>query len=79
MRESKVFDEIKLRAAIRIDDDDEQLYIVKGDALGEEDDLFLDALAGGSRADTTDKLRRALFLELDEAQRALLAERFSKI
>lgn len=77
MRESKVFDRIKLQAAFQIDG--ERLYIVKSDALGGEDDLFLDALAEGSRKDAADELRRALFLELDDARRELLNKRFGKL
>jgi hypothetical protein len=80
MRESKNFDEIKLRAAIQFDEvEDECLYIVKGDAFGNEDDLFLDSLAEGSREDSANELNRVLFLELDDAQRALLRKRFGKI
>ena len=76
MRESKIFDEIKTRAALKIDG--ELLYIVKGDALGEEDDLFLDALAEGSREGAANELKRVLFLELNDEQKALLKERFRK-
>jgi hypothetical protein len=76
MRNSRVFAEIKSRNALEIDG--EEFYIVKVDTLGSADDLFLDALAQGAKATAEDDLNRRLFLELDEAQKNALKERFEK-
>ncbi|HLM60410.1 MAG TPA: hypothetical protein VK308_06390 [Pyrinomonadaceae bacterium] len=77
MRDSKIFDRIKQSAALLVDD--EEFYVVKGDVLGDADELFLDALAEGRRAETADQTKRALFLELDDRQRTLLDERFGNL
>jgi len=72
MATSRTFQEIKARATLNVDK--ETLYIVRGDTLGNEDDLYLDALARGAGS-TVDDVYRQLFLELDEASRALIEGR----
>ena len=76
MSESKIFEQVKNAASLTIDE--EQLYIVKGDALGDEDDLYLDALARGAKPSTQDELSRSLFLELDDELKAIVMRRFEK-
>ena len=41
-----------------------ELYLVRGDNLGDEEDLLVDVLARGSASQTSDVLARRLFLEL---------------
>jgi hypothetical protein len=59
---STVWPDILTSAAVRIRG--ERLYVVRGDTLGGEDELFLDRLARGAREAGSDPLSRALFLEL---------------
>lgn len=66
MGASSAFHEIRARAALEIDG--ESLYVVRGDTLGEEDDLYVDALVRGA-VSTSDDAYRRLFLELDPALR----------
>lgn len=73
MSASDRFAELKKRAGLLIDG--EQVYIVRGDAQGDEDDLYVDALAKGSNPHERDQLARALFLELDEHHRRLILGR----
>jgi hypothetical protein len=76
MKESKLFFELKKRKALSVDEDDEeQLYIVRGDTLGDEDELYVDALVRGSNPEGSDELSHKLFLELDEKNRSLIMER----
>lgn len=70
MKASEIFPELKKRKSLDIDD--EQLYIVRGDTLGDEDDLYLDALVRGANPEGSDELSRRLFLELDEKSRSLI-------
>jgi len=42
MAKSQKFPEVKKRSSLLIDG--EQLYVVKGDVLGDEDELFLDGV-----------------------------------
>jgi hypothetical protein len=74
MTASETFRELKKRDALPLLDG-EQLYIYRGDAPGDEEDLYLDALARGSNSLTTDALARKLFLELDEPHRELISNR----
>lgn len=76
MKDSRVFEKIKSRAALEVDD--EEFYIVKSDTLGGEDDLYLDALAQGAKAEREEDLNRELFLELDDEQKNALKERLEK-
>ncbi len=73
MSVSDKFAELKKRAGLFIDG--EQIYVVRGDAQGDEDDLYLDALARGSNPHERDELARSLFLELDDHHRELILGR----
>lgn len=73
MNRSKNFPELKRRSSVKIDD--EQLYVVKGDTLGDEDELYLDALIRGSNPQTDDSLARKLFLEMEDHPQSLIIER----
>lgn len=73
MAASETFRALKKRAALPLEG--EQLYIVRGDMQGDEDELYLDALARGSNSLTKDALARNLFLELDEPHRELISNR----
>ena len=73
MRSSAAFEAVKGEAALDIDD--ERLYIVRGDTLGSEEELYLEALVRGAQCDDpTDPVRR-VYLELDDHQRAIVNER----
>ena len=54
----------RVKDEARIDLGGTELYIVAGDTLGGETELFLDRLARGANAAGADPLSRALFLEL---------------
>ena len=74
---SKVWPQIMKEAAIRVGG--AGLFVVGGDTLGGEDELFLDRLARGARP-SSEPLSRALFLELPDdlqtlVRRELLLER----
>jgi hypothetical protein len=62
MSESKIFSQIRDQARLNVEG--EELYIIRGDTLGEQEDLYLEALIRG--AATQGDLNRALFEELDE-------------
>jgi hypothetical protein len=64
---SRVWQRIKAAASIR--PAGEELFIVGGDTLGGEDELFLDRLARGARP-SGEPLSRELFLELSPALQA---------
>ena len=70
---SPAFDTLKEQAVLDIDE--ERLYIVRGDTLGTEADLLVEALVAGAQLDDPADPRRALYLELDEAARALIQAR----
>ena len=44
----------------------ETLFLVAGDTLGDDDDLYLERLARGARAAGSDPTSRELFLELPQ-------------
>jgi hypothetical protein len=71
MAGSTVFAELKRRAAMEIDG--ERLYLYRGDALGEEEDLYLDALVKGLEGQG--ELEAQLIAELDEALREAVRRR----
>lgn len=75
MKESKLFAALKKLKALSDDEDEEQLYIVKGDTQGDEDELYIDALVRGSNPEGSDELSHKLFLELDDKNRSLIMER----
>ncbi len=76
MERSECFSRIRARSALSIDD--ETQYIVRGDTLGSEDDLYLDALAKGIHAQDPGSEYRALYLELDEPLRSLIHTRLRR-
>lgn len=49
-----------------------QSYVVRGDTIGDRDDLFMDALARGSSPESPDPLARRLFEELSPELRRLV-------
>ena len=51
------------------------MYVVGGDTLGGEEELFLDRLARGAGESGTDTLSRELFLEQPEAVQAIVRTR----
>lgn len=62
LRESETWQALKQR--YKLHDDEPGLYVVRGDTIGEEDDLLVDALARGSAPKSPDALARRLFEEL---------------
>lgn len=76
MSNSESFREMKKKKELAIDD--EKLYVVQGDTLGDEADLYVDSLVRGSNPKTDDQIARSLFLELDESQQKLVTSRFMK-
>lgn len=54
--------------------DGEMLYVVKGDTLGGEDELFVEAVIRGAVGQG--QLNREVFEELDESDRELILNRF---
>ena len=79
MSRSQKLPELKNRLALPKDDEtdeqEEQLYIVRGDTVGNEDELYVDALVRGSNPQTQDKLARELFLETESPLQALVLEK----
>ena len=73
MQSSTAFEAVKRGAALDIDD--ERLYIVRGDTLGSEEDLFLEAVVRGAQCDDPTDPVRQVYLELDDHQRAIVDER----
>jgi hypothetical protein len=59
---SEVFPRIREQASLAVAG--RQFYLVYGDTLGDEEELFLDRLARGARDQGADRLSRELFLEL---------------
>ena len=70
---SSNFERIKQQASLNIDDQVE--YIVKGDTLGDEDDLFIEALVRGAGSGESADVYRALYMELDDDTRAVIDQR----
>ncbi len=76
MRSSSAFEAVKREAALDIDE--ERLYIVRGDTLGTEEDLFLEAVVRGAQRDDSEDPYRQVYLELGEEGRALVDERVER-
>ncbi|HYJ81038.1 MAG TPA: hypothetical protein VEW03_15605 [Longimicrobiaceae bacterium] len=76
MSRSSNFRHIKDEAVLSVDNTPE--YIVRGDTLGSEEDLFVEALVRGAVAPDPDDPYRALFLELSETSRSVLQERLER-
>jgi hypothetical protein len=75
---SKTWPQVK--AASALSHRGQTFYIVAGDVLGGEEELYLDRLARGADPSAADHLARELFLELPEelqeiVRRDLLAQR----
>jgi hypothetical protein len=62
MSASQIFPKIRDQARLQVGG--EELYIIRGDTLGEEEDLYLEALIRGAAGQGD--LNRALFVELDD-------------
>jgi hypothetical protein len=60
----------KLRDGAALELGGKRMFLVAGDTLGDEDDLFLGELARGATDDDASPLSRALFLELSPELRA---------
>jgi len=73
MRASEPFARMREDAALEVDA--ERLYIVRGDMLGDEADLYLETLVRGARSDRPDDPNRAVFLELDDELREVVRRR----
>jgi hypothetical protein len=70
------FDALRRRAMIEIDG--ERLYVVRGDTLGSEEDLIVEALVRGARSIDPDDPHRRLYEELDGDLRAIVDARISQ-
>lgn len=64
-----------VRDAAALEVDNERLYIVRGDTLGDEADLYLETLVRGARSDRQDDPNRAVFLELDDELQEVVRRR----
>lgn len=81
MSSSEKFAEIKELRKMEIPGDEEHLYVVRGDAVGGEDELFVDSLARGATPQGAGQLyaaSRELFEELDESLKALVEQRLGR-
>lgn len=76
MDRSSNFATIKQEAALKVDDQVE--YIVRGDTIGDECDLFVEALVRGAASNEPSDVYRALYMELDEDARAVIAPRIRR-
>jgi hypothetical protein len=65
---SSVWPKLRDRAALELGGT--RMFLVAGDTLGDEDDLFLGELARGATEEDASSLSRALFLELPAELRA---------
>lgn len=74
MSGSRAFRQAKRAALVEIDE--ERLYIVKGDILGEEEELFVEAVLRGAAGQG--ELNRQIYEELDEEERELILGTFRK-
>jgi hypothetical protein len=59
---SSIWPKLRDRAALELGGT--RMFLVAGDTLGDEDDLFLGELARGATEEDASSLSRALFLEL---------------
>ena len=69
------FAEVRERAALEVDD--EPLYIVGGDTLGDEEELFVETLAGPASIPTTRMTRFASCTWLDDELQDVVRQRIS--
>ena len=75
MAASSAFPRVKQANLLEIDG--EELYIVKGDALGDEEELYVEAVIRGAAGQ--DELNREVFAELDDEERELILREFRKL
>jgi len=73
MTDSTAFARVRERAALDVDG--EQLYIVRGDTLGDEEDLLLEAAIRGAQSRDPSDPNRAVYLDLDEETREVIDQR----
>jgi len=73
MTSSPSFGAIRDKAALEIDA--ERLYIVRGDTLADEEDLFLETLIRGAQMSDPSDPNRAVYLELDDEMREVIDRR----
>jgi hypothetical protein len=73
MRVSEWFPQVREAAVFEVDA--ERLYIVRGDTLGDEADLYLETLVRGARSEHPDDTNRAVFLELDDELQEVVRRR----
>jgi len=71
---SRVFPRIKRAALVKMDGED--FYIVKGDTLGSEEELFVEAIIRGAAGQG--ELNRELFAELGTRGRELILRTFKR-
>lgn len=76
MKASTAFEEVKREAALDIDG--ERLYIVRGDTLGSEEDLYLETIVRGAQRDDPNDPYRRVYLELDDELRTRVDERVAR-
>ena len=65
----------QLKDRYQLKDLDGDVYLVRGDSLGDQDDLLIDALARGSAEAGSDALARRLFEELPAHLRQAVKEK----
>ena len=75
MAELPAFAEVRERAALEVDD--EPLYIVGGDTLGDEEELFVETLARGVHSDDPNDPNRVVYLGLDDELQDVVRQRIS--
>ena len=73
MERSEAFAAVREGAVLEVDD--ERLYIVRGDTLGDEEDLFVETLVRGAQSSEADDPNRAVYLELDDRAREVVDQR----
>ena len=73
MRTSPSFARVRDAAALEIDE--ERLYIVRGDTLGDEEELFVETVVRGAQASDPADPTRAVYLELDPGLQELVRQR----
>lgn len=73
MRTSEPFARVRQGAVLELDD--ERLYIVRGDTLGDEAELFVETVVRGAQASDPSDPTREVYLELDDGLRALVRQR----
>jgi len=74
MAGSEVFRRIKRSALVEIDG--EELYVVRGDTLGSEEELFVEAVIRGAAGQGD--ANRELVAELEPGERARILRAFTK-